>query len=230
MRVFEFIKGYDKHQQLNPKLWNGDQLRPEVKDTLLKVATKFEEFIDLAIPVIDIQITGGQVTYHYTDQSDLDLHLIIDYDQIDCDQEVLELLDTKRLLFKQKHQINIRGIPVEPGTENVKQPTVSSAYSIKTDSWIRKPKNYSAQINDREISVQAKKLMKLIDNVLDTNDLETAQKLLKMIRKYRKNGLKQTGEYGIENLVYKTLRNSKSLEKLQNFIDNNLDKKLSVKF
>lgn len=72
--------------------------------------------------------------------------------------------------------------------------------------------------------------MKLIDNVLDTNDLETAQKLLKMIRKYRKNGLKQTGEYGIENLVYKTLRNSKSLEKLQNFIDNNLDKKLSVKF
>lgn len=230
MRVFEFIKGYDKHQQLNPKLWDGDRLRPEIKDTLLKVATKFEEFIDLAIPVIDIQITGGQVTYHYTNQSDLDLHLIVDYDQIDCDQEVLELLDTKRLLFKQKHQINIRGIPVEPGTENVKQPTVSSAYSIKTDSWIRKPKNYSAQINDKEIALQAKKLMKLIDNVLDKNDLETAQKLLKMIRKYRKTGLKQTGEYGIENLVYKTLRNNKSIEKLQNFIDNNLDKKLSVKF
>lgn len=230
MRVFEFISGYDKHQQLNPKLWDEDNLRPEVKEALLKVATKFEEFIDIAVPVIDIQITGGQVTYHYTEQSDLDLHLIIDYDQIDCDQEVLELLDTKRLLFKQKHQISIRGIPVEPGTENVKHPTVSSAYSIKTDSWIRKPKNYSSQINDNQIAAQAKKLMKLIDNVLDKKDLKTAQKLLKMIRKYRKIGLKQTGEYGIENLVYKTLRNSKYIEKLQNFIDGNLDKQLSVKF
>lgn len=230
MRVFEFISGYDKHQQLNPKLWDEDNLRPEVKEALLKVATKFEEFIDIAVPVIDIQITGGQVTYHYTEQSDLDLHLIIDYDQIDCDQEVLELLDTKRLLFKQKHQISIRGIPVEPGTENVKHPTVSSAYSIKTDSWIRKPKNYSFQINDNQIAAQAKKLMKLIDNVLDKKDLKTAQKLLKMIRKYRKIGLKQTGEYGIENLVYKTLRNSKYIEKLQNFIDGNLDKQLSVKF
>jgi hypothetical protein len=55
-----------------------------------------------------------------------------------------------------------------------------------------------------------------------------AQKVLKLLRKYRKIGLKQTGEYGIENLVYKSLRNSKSLEKLVSYIDQTFDKNLSI--
>jgi hypothetical protein len=104
MRMIEFIKGYDNHDQLNPKIWDGEQLRPEVKIKLLQIAEKFREFIDIDVPVIDVQITGGQVTYHYTEHSDLDLHLIIDYSKIKCDQEVAELLDTKRLLFKQRHK------------------------------------------------------------------------------------------------------------------------------
>lgn len=228
MRLFEFIKGYDKHQQLNPKLWDGNSLKPEVKDLLIKVAEKFETFIDLPVPVIDIQITGGQVTYHYTDLSDLDLHLIIDYDEIECDQEVEELLDTKRLLFKQKHNISIKGIPVEPGTENVNQPTVSSAYSLKSDTWIREPKNYSSDINDKEIKIQAKKWMNIIDSVLDKKDVEMAKKVLKMIRKYRKIGLKQTGEYGIENLVYKSLRNTNKIQTLVTFINDIEDQALTI--
>lgn len=229
MRLIEFIKGYDEHQSLNPKLWDGDQLRPEVKIKLLQIAEQFKEFVDLDVPVIDVHITGGQVTYHYTEQSDLDLHLIVDYNQIKCDQEVEELLDTKRLLFKRQHQINIRGIPVEPGTEDVNRPTVSSAYSLKTDSWVREPKNYSGEINSKDIEKQYRYWQKIIETVLSQNDPEMAQKVLKLLRKYRKIGLKQTGEYGVENLVYKTLRNNKLVDKLASYLDKELDQKLSIK-
>ena len=228
MRVIEFIKGYDEHDQLNPKIWDSGQLRPEVKVKLLQIAEKFREFIDLDVPVIDVHITGGQVTYHYTEQSDLDLHLIIDYSKVKCDQEVEELLDTKRLLFKQLHQISIYGIPVEPGTEDINRPTVSSAWSLSKDTWIREPKNHSGRINEKEVQKQYKYWDNLIRSVLSQNDPEMAQKVLKLLRKYRKIGLKQTGEYGVENLVYKSLRNSKSLEKLVNYLDQTFDKNLSI--
>jgi hypothetical protein len=226
--MIEFTKGYEEHDQLNPKLWDGDQLRPEVKIKLLQIADKFREFIDLDIPVLDIHITGGQVTYHYTEQSDLDLHLIVDYGKIQCDQEVEELLDTKRLLFKEKFQINIRGIPVEPGTEDVNRPTVSSAWSLKTDSWIREPKNYSGKIDHENIKKQYEYWDKLIGSVLEQNDIKSAQKVLKLLRKYRKSGLKHSGEYGVENLVYKSLRNSRVLAKLVNFVDSGDTQDLSI--
>ena len=226
--MIEFTKGYEEHDQLNSKLWDGNQLRPEVKIKLLQIADKFREFIDLDIPVLDIHITGGQVTYHYTDQSDLDLHLIVDYSKIQCDQEVEELLDTKRLLFKEKFQINIRGIPVEPGTEDINRPTVSSAWSLKTDSWIREPKNYSGKIDHENVKTQYKYWDKLIGSVLEQNDLKSAQKVLKLLRKYRKSGLKHSGEYGVENLVYKSLRNSRVLAKLVNFIDSGDTRDLSI--
>jgi hypothetical protein len=228
MRILEFIKGYEEHDRLNPKLWDGEQLRPEVKSTLLKVADKFQEFIDLDVPVLDIHITGGQVTYHYTEKSDLDLHLIIDYDKIDCDREVEELLDSKRLLFKEKYHINIRGIPVEPGTEDQNRPTVSSAWSLKTDSWVREPKNYSGKINTEEVEKQSIQWQKIIRSVLNQNDPETAQKVLKLLRKYRKIGLKQTGEYGVENLVYKTLRNTGTLEQLVKYVERSVSSDLSI--
>jgi hypothetical protein len=227
MRMIEF-KGYQLHDQLNPKLWDGTSLRPDVKLKLLKTAELFLEFLDIQVPVIDLQITGGQVTYHYTDHSDLDLHLIIDYDQIDCDQEIEELLDTKRLLFKQQHDINIKGIPVEPGTEDIKRPTVSSAYSLKTDSWIREPKNQSSRIDQETIEKQSQYWVKIFRSVLDENDPETAKKLLKIIRKYRKIGLKRTGEYGVENLVYKGLRNQGLIKQLERAVLSSQDRDLSI--
>lgn len=229
MRMIEFVKGYEEHNTLNPKLWQDGKLRPDVKIKLLQIAEKFKEFIELDVPIIDVQITGGQVTFHYTEMSDLDLHLILDYNKIECDQEVEELLDTKRLLFKQIHEISILGIPVEPGTEDVNRPTVSSAYSLKTNSWIREPKNHSGEINSKDVEEQYRYWQKIIDTVLRQNDPIMAQKVLKLLRKYRKTGLKQTGEYGVENLVYKTLRNNKLIEKLASYLNQELDQSLSIK-
>lgn len=227
MRIIEFIQGYERHDKLNPKLWKGQNLDPQIRDTLLDIAQEFEQFIDLEVPVVDVLITGGQVSYHYTGQSDLDLHLVIDYDQIQCDQEVAELLDSKRLLFKQQHKINIKGIPVEPGTEDLNQPSVSAAYSLVKNQWIRKPKNYGDKIDDKSVKKQSLQWTKIIKAVLGQNDPETAEKCLKLLRKYRKIGLKMTGEYGTENLTYKTLRNQGLVQKLADRVADNLDKKLS---
>jgi hypothetical protein len=69
----------------------------------------------------------------------------------------------------------------------------------------------------------------VIGHTLKENDLEIARKVMKMLRDYRKLGLKQTGELGVPNLVYKTLRNSKIVEKLMHLIGNLHDQELSIK-
>jgi hypothetical protein len=96
-------------------------------------------------------------------------------------------------------------------------------------AWITKPPEAPEEIDVEEIERMSQVWQTVIDHALKTNDLETARNTIKMLRNYRKLGLNQTGEYGIPNLVYKTLRNSKIIEKLMNLIGNLHDQSLSIK-
>ena len=69
------------HDELNPKLWDGLELKPEVKEKLNEIAEAFKEYLDIPEDaILDIRITGSSASYNYTEYSDLDLHLIIDYE------------------------------------------------------------------------------------------------------------------------------------------------------
>ncbi len=228
MRLVEFNLGYKENNELNPKLWQGGVLRPDVKSALIKIAQDFKNFIDVPLDVDDLQITGGQVSYFYTEHSDLDLHLIVDFDTVKCDREAAELFDAKRLLYKNRFDITVSGIPVELYVENKDYPAVTASYSLVKDQWIAEPKREVGPINKEDIIKLAKSWEKLIDAAIRKKDLKTAQKTLDLLRKYRKLGLKTTGEYGVPNLVYKTLRNSKNVEELTMFIDDMHDNNLSI--
>ena len=47
------------NRQLNPKIWEGDQLKVEVVDKLKDIALAFEEFIGIDLDVVDYTITGS---------------------------------------------------------------------------------------------------------------------------------------------------------------------------
>ena len=229
MQLLELDLGFEKHDSLNPAIWQNEELRPEVNLTLLKIAKDFIEYIGIPFQVTDLIITGSQLGYYYTNHSDLDLHIVVDFNTIDCEQEAAELFDTKRLLYKKQYDISIHGIPVEVYVEDLNFPAVSATYSIGKQRWITKPEQHIDDIDTQEIERMSYIWQTVIDHTIDSNDLETARKVIRMLRNYRKLGLKQTGEYGIENLVYKTLRNSKIIEKLMNMIGNLHDQGLSIK-
>jgi hypothetical protein len=229
MRIVEFNMGVNQNSSLNPKIWQDNDLLPDVKSALIKIAQDFKKFIDVPFEVEDITITGGQVSYYYTDKSDLDLHLIVDMNNTTCDREAAELFDTKRMLYKKKYDITVKGIPVELYIEDRDFPAVSASYSIVKDQWLVQPERHPSELDLEEVNRMADQWHRVIGSVLASNDLETARKTMGMLRKYRKLGLKQTGEYGVANLVYKTQRNSNFVEKLQNFIDSEHDQQLSLK-
>ena len=229
MRILELDLGFEQHNELNPLLWQEEDLRPEVKMTLLKIAKDFIEYVEVPFEVKDLVLTGSQLGYYYTKHSDLDLHIIVDFDTVNCDREAAELFDTKRLLYKKQYDISIHGVPVEVYIEDSNFPAVSATYSLGKGGWKVKPNSQPEEIDSAEIIRMSKIWSTVIGKAIESNDLETGRKVLKMLRNYRKLGLKQTGEYGIENLVYKTLRNSKIIENLMKMIGDLHDQSLSIK-
>lgn len=226
----EFLPpGIEVHDQLNPNLWNGKRLNNLVKNKLIKIAHHFQQFVDIDFPVIDIIITGGQTSRYYTKYSDLDLHLITDYDKIECDRELEELFDTKKLLYKEKYDITVKGIPVELYVEDVKQYGAGGSYSLLKNKWIRPSTEPKKSIDKNEVDSIAKQWYKIIMKVIKSNDIESLEKVLNNLKLFRKKGLEIQGEYGSANLAFKSLRNSGIIDKLRKNIIQHRNQELGLK-
>jgi hypothetical protein len=215
---------------LNPKLWDNDRLKGEVKGALMNIAEDFREFIGVPFDVVDVVITGGNVNYNYTTHSDIDLHLIADFSTVQCDREVAELFDTKRLLYKRDHDIQINGIPVELYVEDQDHPAVSAGtFSIMNDQWLRKPNKNLPKYDESQLEHWVDVWHTLIKRAMHTGDLHQCRNVLKLLRKYRKMGLgTPAGEFSIPNLVYKSLRNDSTLQGITILIDRLHDQELSI--
>ena len=229
MRVTEFSKPIELHSELNPQLWENGQLRPEIAQHLLKIAEDFIEFVDVPLEVEDIIVAGANANYTYTEYSDLDLHVVVDYAKVSCDREAAELFDSKRLLYKQRYKIKVLDIPVEPGIEDSRNPTVSAAYSILNKEWIRPPVKELPFYDEAEVKEVTEQWKDIIRLAMRTGNLGICRTVLKMLRKFRKIGLaSKQGEFSIPNLVYKSLRNGKTIEGMQTLVDKLHDQTLSV--
>ena len=228
MKILELNLGFEPHTTLNPRIWHGDRLDKDVESALIKIAQDFKRFIDVPFDVVDVRITGGQVSYFYTPHSDLDLHLIADFSSVKCDREAAELFDAKRLLYKEKFSITVRGIPVELYVEDLDHPAVSASYSIQSRTWITRPKQDIGPFDIDKIERLSNVWGEIIQHSLRSKNIKTARKTLDLLRKFRHLGLKIQGEYSTANLVYKTLRNSDLIRNLQNYIDQEHERNLSV--
>lgn len=228
MKITEFIAPIEQHETLNQKLWEGNDLRPEVHAKLLEIAKEFYEYLDVDVEVQDLVISGSQANFNYSPYSDLDLHLIVNYGDVQCDLEVDELFDTKRKLWKEKHDINIRGIPVELYVEDSLKPAVSSIYSLLNRKWIKKPNPQSVTYNKSLVVDEVKKWNEVIDHALKTKNLDVMRKVKDMLKDFRQGGLDSGGEFSIENLTYKSLRNSGKISDLMKAIVDIHDRQLSI--
>ena len=81
---FEPIKSFYIKDELNPKLWEDFELDSEVRRQLLQIAEDFYKSTDLEAEVKDIILTGSLSNYNWSEKySDYDLHILIDFKDID---------------------------------------------------------------------------------------------------------------------------------------------------
>jgi len=218
-----------QHDQLNPAIWDGQDLKPQVQLTLLRIAREYYRFLDLDIKIDDIVISGSQANYNYSPHSDLDLHLIVDYSQVECDLPVDELFKTKRDLWREEHQIHIYGIPVELYAEDRAKPATSSVYSIMDNRWIKRPEKIdNLDLDIAHIESVCTAWIRVITHSLRTRDIDAIERTKNLLWAYRRQGLRVHGEMGEPNVVFKALRNAGVTDQLLTALRGLKDHKLSL--
>ena len=242
--LFEEKIGSFYNDELNPKFWDkkvnkeGDvkfEFDPLVRKKLLKIADDFfSKFDDLlkGAKIQDIQLTGSLANFNYTDYSDLDVHVLINFSDVDAPKDVLKsAVDGIRFIWNLRHDVVVRGHDVELYLQDSKEPhTASGLYSLKDNKWIRKPKFDPPAVDEQDVNKkfdglasdinQLQNKLLLVQNVpSDAKDLyKRANKVKEKIQKMRKEGLSKSGEFSVGNLAFKKLRNEGYIEKLIDII------------
>jgi len=224
----DVINSFEIKSTLNPEFWTDDKLNPDIRENLLTIATDFFEGLELPsnVKIKDIVFTGSLANYNWSKFSDVDLHIVLDFGQIEGNDELIQkFFDAQKNLWNLKHNITIHNFPVEIYAQDAKSKLHATAvYSVKNDKWILKPSKEELRINKNVIRNKALKFVaKLKEIRKDYNNqdysgaIEKAEALGKKIKNYRTSGLEGGGEYSMENLVFKVLRRSPFMEILNDY-------------
>lgn len=211
----KILEALEVHDELNPKLWDGMNLKVEVKNKLLEIAQTFISSLDYALNVADIRFLGSNASYNYNDQSDIDLHIISNFDLTYIDRNVLQsMYNSSKNNFNKKHDISIYDIPVEIYIEDMNSINATNgSYSLLRDEWVKTPQPIEYEIPD--YSTDLNTMVDMVDKALVSNSKDEVQNVLNIIYLARKDGLAFDGEASIGNCVFKELRNMGLLDQLR---------------
>ena len=222
------------HDVLNPKLWDENKLKEEVRNKLIEIGDTWIDWAGIPVnSVKDLLFVGGNANYNYTEYSDIDLHILIDPDEIEnCPEFFEDYMKDKKQLWSLTHDISIYDHDVELYAQNMKDPFPKGqgVYSLTKDEWLAEPTRQEVNLDDPQIISKVKEYIDKIDALIASNaEDESFSKLKKKFRDMRSAGIKQAGEFSIENLVFKELRNLGYLDKMTKYIKSKQDERLSIK-
>jgi hypothetical protein len=222
------------HKELNPKLWNDFELKPEVRAKLLQFAEVWREFAKIPKSAVkEVIMLGGNANYNYTDLSDIDVHLVVNKSEIAKDNPLLDdYLQDKKQMWTMAHKITILGYGLEPYAQDVsvEYPKEQGVYSLTNNEWLAKPEFVGDDmLKDPYLKKKVKFYMKMIDDMIKNHvDLDSVKHFKEKLRDMRGAAIKRGGEFSFENLVFKELRNQGYLDKLSAYQRTNQDQELSL--
>jgi hypothetical protein len=217
------------HAELNPAAWDGMVLKPDVREALLKVARSFMETWGVDLEVTDIILTGSNANYNWTKFSDFDLHVIVRLGGYHDVTLVEKLLRAKKDEFNRRHNIRIKGYPVEVYAQGSNEHLVATGqYSLQSNSWLVEPRMSAPSFEHKEIGDMADSLIKEAQEAIAGKNVDMIKLVLEKIAGMRKSGLSSTGEFGLQNMVFKVVRNSGMIEKLRQALVDLSDEELSL--
>ena len=202
---------------LNKKLFNEDNiLYPEVRKKLLDIVSYFIDNTELGISVLDIYLLGSNASYNYNEHSDIDLHIVTNFEDYDAPIDLVKaLFNTLKSNFNDNYDIKIRDMEVELYIEDVNTSTASNGiYSVLNNDWIKFPVKDNVKTPD--VSDIASKLVAKCNDILQNGDYNDVTDTINQLYMIRKNSILADGEYGLGNLIFKHIRNIGLLQGLKN--------------
>ena len=234
----EFNTGLLKPKDsLYPKFWKNNVLNSIVARKLMEIADDIIKSLDLGVDVEDIIITGSIASYNWHELSDIDLHIMLDFEKIDDNFELVKrMLDQTRINWNKKHNILIDGKEVELYFQHYTEPhEANGIWSLDLGKWLVQPVDMNPEIDlvttekkAEAIALQIEHLFEIFQEKKFKEAYEYSGKIKDKIARMRKLGLSDQGLYSPENLAFKMLRNAGYLEKLSALKIEAYDRMMSV--
>ena len=194
------ISSFKVQKELNPDIWlmddEGYKMRPEIRDSLLKIVEDYEEFVDIDLDIEDIILTGSLSNFNWSEFSDVDLHILIDFED---PSESIEkkYLDSRRIIWNSLRDVNVKGFESEIYVQDSKeQHFASGMYSVMYNDWVVKPEEKEVVLDSHKILSKSKQWMDMIDQIEDNMErtspnelMQTVDDLKRRLKKYRGAGL-----------------------------------------
>ena len=233
----KIFKSFEMKDHLNPKIWDeNDKLKKRIKETLMAIGQEFHKSLEVEAPIDDIIFTGSLANFNWSEYSDVDLHVLIDFNKFDDKELIKKYFDAKKAVWNDNHDIKIKGYDVELYAQDKDEPHESTGiYSVMNDEWIKKPKPQDVKIDKQTIKKKVRQFESEYNRIVqlykDGKYEETRKALDKIkdkIKKYRKAGLDKGGEMATENLVFKTMRRSGLMDKIYELGLETTDKEYTI--
>jgi predicted nucleotidyltransferase len=233
------IKGMSVKDELDPVFWDrNNKLKDYIAEHFYIIAKNFFKNLELDWKTVkDVILTGSLANYNWSKYSDIDLHILVDFRDIDENEKLVkDFFRNATIIWNKVHNITAKGHLIELYIQDSKEPHHSTGiYSIKYDRWNKMPSKYSPEIDYANVKKKSAKLMNEIDEIYELfaekdykGAHEDAEKLKERIRKFRQAGLETGGQYSVENLVFKLLRRNDYLQKLSSLKILSYDSWMSV--
>jgi len=219
-------ESFNTHNDLEERIWDNMEMKEEFRRPMLKIAQNFIETLPFEVEIKDITLTGSLANYNWSSYSDVDLHIIIDFSEVDDNYKLVKgFFDATRARWNDKHDITLKGYNVEIYVENEGEAHKSSGiYSVLNDEWVIEPKKYHDSIDFNAARRKADDIesrVNRVDNLVMSGEynkaLRSIDKLKKKIRNMRRAGLDSPRqEFSTENIAFKILRRNGILDQLEN--------------
>jgi hypothetical protein len=236
----KILDSFSIKDTLNPKVWENPEdpkkatIVSKVRKALMRIAEEFIDDLGEDVFVEDIFFMGSLVNFNWSEFSDFDLHIMVDFERYGKQEELYkELFDLKKKLFNDKHNIKIFGYDVEVYAQPASDEANSDGvYSVMNDEWVHVPTKTHKNIDMSVLKTKIKSWTDKIDEAIEESkvdgDTKKLKKLKDKLKDYRQSGLEKDGEFSYENLVFKYLRRSGHIGKLFDEKTKIKDKELSV--
>lgn len=226
------FSSFTPQQELNPKIWPNGKINSRVRLRLMDIADDFFATLKIDwLKPLDILLTGSMANYNWSKYSDFDLHLLLNFSDVDENVDfVHEYFTAKKKLWNEEHEnLMIYGFPVEVYVQDVSEPLVSNGiYSLYKNKWVVEPsKDAIKSLGNEKETIKAKAIetMKKIDALYNATFnisygydgekiIAQIKKLINIIKGIRKESLSNGGEMSAGNIFFKILRRTGYIEKL----------------
>ena len=229
------LDSFKVKDELQPDIWINGKINSEVRKHLLEIAHDFYDGLEIKWSrPLDVLITGSLANYNWSEYSDIDLHILLDFKEIYDDTELLEdYFKAKKDLWNNDHEnLTIYGFPVEVYVEDTADPPQSAGkFSLFKNEWITEPTDLSdAKLNEDFIKTEAAKIMTKIDDLRVSKEdpkviYNKCDRLFEYMKDVRKKGLEtDAAEMSSGNIIWKVIRRSGYIERLVDIMVDAYDK------